>query len=124
MRGRFGTVATAMVTPFRDDFSLDLDRAQALASWLVDTGSHSLLVAGSTGESPTLSDQEKIDLWRGVSEAVKGRAKVIAGTGTYDTAHSIHLTREAEKAGAETILLVTPYYNKPPQRGLIEHFTK
>jgi 4-hydroxy-tetrahydrodipicolinate synthase len=124
MRGRFGTVVTAMVTPFRDDFSLDLDRAQALASWLVDTGSHSLLVAGSTGESPTLTDQEKIDLWRAVAESVKGRAKVIAGTGTYDTAHSIHLTQEAEKAGADAILLVSPYYNKPPQRGLIEHFTK
>ena len=123
MRGRFGTVVTAMVTPFREDFSLDLDRAQQVASWLADTGSHSLVVAGSTGEAATLSDQEKIDLFRAVAEAVKGRAKVIAGTGTYDTAHSIHLTTEAEKAGADGILLVTPYYNKPPQRGLIEHFT-
>jgi 4-hydroxy-tetrahydrodipicolinate synthase len=124
MRGRFGTVVTAMVTPFREDFSLDLDRAQELASWLADTGSHSLVVAGSTGEAATLNDREKIDLFRAVAEAVKGRAKVIAGTGTYDTAHSIHLTQEAEKAGADGILLVTPYYNKPPQRGLIAHFTK
>jgi 4-hydroxy-tetrahydrodipicolinate synthase len=124
MRGRFGTVVTAMVTPFRDDFSLDLDRAQEIASWLADTGSHALVVAGSTGEAATLNDAEKVDLFRAVAEAVEGRAKVIAGTGTYDTAHSIHLTREAEKAGADGILLVTPYYNKPPQRGLIEHFSK
>jgi 4-hydroxy-tetrahydrodipicolinate synthase len=124
MRGRFGTVVTAMVTPFRDDFSLDLNRAQEVASWLADTGSHSLVVAGSTGEAATLNDAEKVDLFRAVAEAVKGRAKVIAGTGTYDTAHSIHLTREAEKAGSDGILLVTPYYNKPPQRGLIEHFSK
>jgi 4-hydroxy-tetrahydrodipicolinate synthase len=124
MTGRFGSVATAMVTPFREDFSLDLDRAQELASWLADTGSHALVVAGSTGEAATLNDREKVDLFRAVAEAVKGRAKVIAGTGTYDTAHSIHLTEEAEKAGADGILLVTPYYNKPPQRGLIAHFTK
>src|SRR5204863_7914391 len=114
MRGRFGTVGTAMVTPFREDFSLDLDRAQQVASWLADTGSHSLVVAGSTGEAATLSDREKVDLFRAVAEAVKGKAKVIAGTGTYDTAHSIHLTEEAEKAGADGILRVTPDYNKPP----------
>src|SRR5206468_4367042 len=124
MRGRFGTVVTAMVTPFREDFTLDLDRAQEVASFLADTGSHSLVVAGSTGEAATLNDQEKVDLFRAVAQAVKGRAKMIAGTGTYDTAHSIHLTQEAEKAGADGILLVTPYYNKPPQRGLIAHFTK
>jgi 4-hydroxy-tetrahydrodipicolinate synthase len=121
---RFGRVVTAMVTPFTDDLSLDVGRAQELAGWLVDHGSDGLVVTGSTGESATMTDQEKITLWRAVAEAVKGRATVIAGTGTYDTAHSIHLSQEAEKAGAEALLIVTPYYNKPPQRGLVEHFTR
>jgi 4-hydroxy-tetrahydrodipicolinate synthase len=124
MGGRFGRVITAMVTPFKEDLSLDVDRAQGLARWLADTGSDGLVVAGSTGESATLTDQEKVTLWRAVTEAVSGRAKVIAGSGTYDTAHSVHLTEEAEKAGVDGILAVTPYYNKPPQRGLIEHFSK
>jgi 4-hydroxy-tetrahydrodipicolinate synthase len=123
MRGKFGTVVTAMVTPFKDDFSLDLDRAQEVASWLVDTGTQTVLAGGSTGESPTLSDKEKVDLYRAVVEAVKGRGKVMAGTGTYDTNHSIHLTHEAEEAGVDAILLVSPYYNKPPQRALVAHFT-
>ena len=122
--GRFGTVLTAMATPFRDDLSLDLDRAQELASWLVDTGTEGLVVTGSTGESATLTDQEKVSLFRAVAEAVRGRAKVIAGTGTYDTRHSIHLTEEAQRAGADAVLLVAPYYNKPPQRGLLAHFTE
>jgi 4-hydroxy-tetrahydrodipicolinate synthase len=121
---RFGRVVTAMVTPFTDDLSLDVDRAQELAGWLVDHGSDGLVVTGSTGESATLSDEEKVTMWRAVAEAVGDRATVIAGTGTYDTAHSIHLTEEAEKAGADGILIVTPYYNKPPQRGLLEHFTR
>lgn len=121
---RFGRVVTAMVTPFTDDLSLDVDRAQELAGWLVDHGSDGLVVTGSTGESATLTDQEKVTMWRAVAEAVGGRATVIAGTGTYDTAHSIHLGEEAEKAGADGLLIVTPYYNKPPQRGLIEHFTR
>ncbi len=120
---RFGHVVTAMVTPFHEDLSLDLERAKEIAAWLVDHGSEGLVVAGSTGEAATLTDDEKVTLWRAVVEAVGNRATVIAGTGTYDTAHSEHLTREAEKAGAHAILLVTPYYNKPPQRGLIEHFT-
>jgi 4-hydroxy-tetrahydrodipicolinate synthase len=124
MGGRFGRVVTAMVTPFKDDLSLDVDRAQELARWLADNGSDGLVVAGSTGEAATLSDEEKIDLWRAVAEAVEGKAKVIAGSGTYDTAHSVHLTEEAERAGVDGILAVTPYYNKPPQRGLIEHFSK
>jgi 4-hydroxy-tetrahydrodipicolinate synthase len=124
MRGRFGSVVTAMVTPFRDDFSLDVGRAEALADWLVDTGSHSLVVAGSTGESATLTDEEKLKLFEVVKKAIGGRARVIAGTGTYDTAHSIHMTKEAERAGADGVLVVTPYYNKPPQRGLVEHFTR
>jgi 4-hydroxy-tetrahydrodipicolinate synthase len=121
---RFGRVVTAMVTPFTEDLTLDVDRAQELAGWLVDHGSDGLVVTGSTGESATLSDDEKITMWRAVAEAVGDRATVIAGTGTYDTAHSIHLTEEAEKAGADGILIVTPYYNKPPQRGLVEHFTR
>lgn len=122
MAGTFGAVVTAMATPFGDDFSLDVDRAQDLARWLLDHGSSSLVVAGSTGEGATLSDEEKIRLFRATVEAAEGRGKVIAGTGTYDTAHSVHLTREAEKAGADAILVVSPYYVKPPQRGLIEHF--
>jgi 4-hydroxy-tetrahydrodipicolinate synthase len=121
---RFGRVVTAMVTPFTEDLTLDVDRAQELAGWLIDHGNDGLVVTGSTGESATLTDQEKITLWRAVAEAVGDRATVIAGTGTYDTAHSIHLTEQAEKAGADGILIVTPYYNKPPQRGLIEHFTR
>jgi 4-hydroxy-tetrahydrodipicolinate synthase len=123
MPGRFGSVVTAMVTPFQDDGSLDVPRAQELARRLLDTGSSSLVVAGSTGEAATMSDQEKDTLFRAVVEAVEGRGKVIAGTGTYDTAHSIHLSEWAEKAGVDALLVVTPYYNKPPQRGLIEHFT-
>jgi 4-hydroxy-tetrahydrodipicolinate synthase len=124
MTGRFGSVLTAMATPFRDDFSLDLEAAQALARHLLDTGSDGLVITGSTGESATLSHAEKVDLYRAIVEAVEGRGKVIAGTGTYDTAESVDLTNEAEQAGVDGILAVTPYYNKPPQSGLIAHFTK
>ena len=124
MGGRFGRVLTAMVTPFTEDLSLDVDRAQEVARWLVERGSDGLVVAGSTGEAATLTDDEKVTLWRAVAEAVQGKASVIAGSGTYDTAHSIHLTEEAEKAGVDGILAVTPYYNKPPQRGLVEHFSR
>jgi 4-hydroxy-tetrahydrodipicolinate synthase len=123
MAGRFGSVITAMATPFKDDFSLDLDRAQELASWLLDHGSDSLVVFGSTGEAATQSDDEKRDLLRAVKEAAGGRGSIIAGTGTYDTAHSIELTHMAQENGADAVLTVTPYYNKPPQRGLIAHFT-
>jgi 4-hydroxy-tetrahydrodipicolinate synthase len=119
---RFGRVLTAMVTPFREDLSLDLDEAQRLARYLADNGSDGLVVAGSTGESATLGHEEKIALFRAVKDAVGSSARVIAGTGTYSTADSIDLTREAEKAGADGVLVVTPYYNKPPQRGLLEHF--
>lgn len=121
MAGRFGTLVTAMVTPFKDDGSLDVDRARDVASWLYEHGTDALVVTGSTGEAATLSDDEKIALWRACAEVEGGM--VIAGTGTYDTAHSVHLTEEAERAGADAVLVVTPYYNKPPQRGLIEHFT-
>jgi 4-hydroxy-tetrahydrodipicolinate synthase len=123
MAGRFGSVITAMATPFRDDFSLDLGRAQELASWLLDHGSDGLVVFGSTGEAATQSDAEKRDLLRAVKEAAAGRGSIIAGTGTYDTHHSIELTRMAEENGADAVLTVTPYYNRPPQRGLIAHFT-
>lgn len=122
MAGRFGAVVTAMVTPFAEDESLDLDRAQEVARWLLDHGSDGLVVAGTTGESPTLTDREKVDLFRAVAEAAEGRGAVIANTGTYDTAHSVHLTEEAEKAGVDAVLAVGPYYNKPPQTGLYRHF--
>lgn len=124
MNARFGSLITAMVTPFDDEGKVDLSEAQRLASWLVDHGSDGLVIAGSTGESPTLTDDEKVALWRSVTAAVGDRAKVIAGTGTYDTAHSVHLTQQAEEAGVDAVLVVTPYYNRPPQSGLISHFTK
>jgi 4-hydroxy-tetrahydrodipicolinate synthase len=122
MTGRFGSVLTAMVTPFRDDHAVDLDRAQELASYLLDHGSDAVVVAGSTGESPTLTYKEKAELYRAVGEAVRGKGHLICGTGTYSTAESLELTQAAEDAGADGLLVVTPYYNKPPQRGLIAHF--
>ena len=121
---QFGHVITAMATPFDREERLDHKRATELARWLVDHGSESLVIAGTTGESPTLSDEEKVELFRTVKQAVGGRAKVIAGTGTYDTAHSIHLSKQAEKAGADGLLLVNPYYNRPSQDGLYAHFRK
>ncbi|MFN2589293.1 MAG: 4-hydroxy-tetrahydrodipicolinate synthase [Actinomycetota bacterium] len=124
MTGRFGSIVTAMVTPFRDDFSLDLDAAQTLGRHLLDNGSDGLVITGSTGEGATLSHREKVDLYRAVVEASGGRGKVIAGTGTYNTAESVELTREAQEAGVDGVLVVTPYYNKPPQAGLVAHFTE
>jgi 4-hydroxy-tetrahydrodipicolinate synthase len=124
MAGRFGSVVTAMVTPFREDHAVDLDGAQELASWLVDHGSDAVVVAGSTGESPTLTHKEKAELFRCVGEAVRGRGKLICGTGTYSTAETLELTQAAEDAGADGLLVVTPYYNKPPQRGLVAHFER
>ena len=121
---QFGHVITAMATPFDREERLDYKRAAELARWLVDHGSESLVIAGTTGESPTLSDEEKVELFRTVKQAVGGRAKVIAGTGTYDTAHSIHLSKQAEKAGADGLLLVNPYYNRPSQDGIYAHFRK
>ena len=122
MAGRFGAVITAMVTPFRDDHSLDLDRARELASELLASGSDAVVVAGSTGESPTLSHREKLELFKAVIDVASDGGKVVCGTGTYNTAETIELSHEAEEAGADGLLLVTPYYNKPPQRGLLEHF--
>ncbi len=118
----FGHVITAMATPFDREGRVDYDRAAELARRLADRGSESLVVAGTTGESPTLSDEEKVELFRTVKQAVGQRVKVIAGTGTYDTAHSIHLSREAQRAGADGLLLVNPYYNRPSQEGLYAHF--
>lgn len=119
----FGRVLTAMVTPFDAQGALDLGKVQDLAKHLVDLGNDGLVVNGTTGESPTTSDAEKSDLIRAVVEAVGDRATVVAGAGTYDTAHSVHLVREAEKAGAHGVLVVTPYYSRPPQAGLLAHFT-
>lgn len=122
MQGHFGDLLTAMVTPFDREGKLDLDEAQRLAAHLVENGSDGLVVTGSTGESPTLTDDEKISLYQAVVQAVGDRASVVAGSGTYSTDHSIHLTQEAEKAGVDGALIVTPYYNRPPQEGLLAHF--
>lgn len=118
----FGRVLTAMVTPFTADGDLDVDGAQRLATHLVDHGNDGLVVSGTTGESPTTSDAEKERLLRAVVEAVGDRARVVAGVGTNDTHHTVELARAAEKAGAHGLLVVTPYYNKPPQDCLVRHF--
>jgi 4-hydroxy-tetrahydrodipicolinate synthase len=117
-----GRVLTAIATPFRDDGAVDFDAFQRLAQHLVDSGSDGLVVAGTTGESPTLDDGERLDLIRAAIESVGEHAIVVAGTGTYSTAHSVHLTEEAHELGADAFLVVTPYYNKPPQRGIVAHF--
>jgi 4-hydroxy-tetrahydrodipicolinate synthase len=118
-----GRVLTAMVTPMRSDGVLDLDAAAALAGQLVDQGHDGLVVSGTTGESPTTSEAEKDQLLRAVLEAVGGRAVVVAGVGTYDTAQSVELARSAAAAGADGLLVVTPYYSKPSQAGLVAHFS-
>lgn len=120
---RLGTVLTAMVTPFGPDGSLDTAAAAQLANHLVDAGCDGLVVSGTTGESPTTTDDEKLELLRVVLEAVGDRARVIAGAGTYDTAHSVRLAQACAAEGAHGLLVVTPYYSKPPQSGLIAHFT-
>ncbi|RKR90829.1 4-hydroxy-tetrahydrodipicolinate synthase [Micromonospora pisi] len=120
----FGRLLTAMVTPFTPDGSLDLDGAARLATYLVDEQANdALVISGTTGESPTTTDAEKEQLLRAVVEAVGDRAKVVAGVGTNDTRHTIELAVSAEKAGAHGLLVVTPYYSKPPQSGLLRHFT-
>jgi 4-hydroxy-tetrahydrodipicolinate synthase len=123
MTAPFGRVLTAMVTPFTADGALDVEGAQRLATFLVDAGNDGLVISGTTGESPTTTDAEKESLVRAVVEAVGDRAHVVAGVGTNDTAHTVELSRQAEKAGAGGLLLVTPYYNRPPQAGLINHFS-
>jgi 4-hydroxy-tetrahydrodipicolinate synthase len=117
-----GRVLTAIATPFREDGAVDFDAFQRLANHLVDHGSDGLVVAGTTGESPTLADDERLDLVRAALEAVGDRATVVANTGTYSTAHSVHLTEQAHELGAAAFLVVTPYYNKPPPRGIVAHF--
>ena len=118
----FGEVLTAIVTPFDKNRRVDLDRFRELAQFLVENGSDGLVVCGTTGEAPTLSDDEKFALWETAVDLLRGRATVVAGTGTYDTAHSIHLSQKAAEIGVDGLLVVTPYYSKPPQRAIVEHF--
>ncbi|WP_425060919.1 4-hydroxy-tetrahydrodipicolinate synthase [Sporomusa carbonis] len=118
----FGRILTAMVTPFNDDYSVNYTEAAKLAQYLVNNGSDGLVVAGSTGESATLTKEEKLKLFATVLEAVGDKATVIAGTGSNDTRASIELTKEAEKIGVHGAMLVGPYYNKPPQEGYYQHF--
>ena len=117
---RFGRVLTAMVTPFHDDDSLDVDGAVTLARWLVDHGNDGLVLAGTTGEAPTLTDDEKVELWTAVRAAVD--VPLIAGTGSYDTRHTCALSERAAATGVDGLLVVTPYYNRPSQAGLEAHF--
>jgi 4-hydroxy-tetrahydrodipicolinate synthase len=117
---RFGKVLTAMVTPFRDDGALDLDGAAALARWLVAQGNDGLVVAGTTGEAPTLSDDEALELWRAVRAAVD--VPLLAGTGSNDTRHTIALSQRAAETGVDGLLVVSPYYNRPTQAGLEAHY--
>src|SRR5207237_4824190 len=118
--GRFGSVITAMVTPFDENGALNVDAAVALAKWLTDNGTDGLVLAGTTGEGPVLTDDEDVELWRAVVEAVT--VPVVAGTGSNDTRHTIELTKKAEQCGVDAALIVTPYYNRPPQAGLEAHF--
>jgi 4-hydroxy-tetrahydrodipicolinate synthase len=121
----FGRLLTAMVTPFAADGSLDLDAAAGLASYLVDEmGNDGLVISGTTGESPTTSDAEKAELLRAVLDAVGDRATILAGVGTFNTEHSLELAATAAKVGADGLLVVTPYYSKPPQAGIVEHFRR
>jgi 4-hydroxy-tetrahydrodipicolinate synthase len=117
-----GQILTAVVTPFAEDGSVNVDAFKRLCVHLVENGSDGVVVAGTTGEAPTLSDDERLALFAAAIEAVGDRAKVVAGTGTYSTAHSVHLTREAHNLGVDAFLVVTPYYNKPPVRGIVAHF--
>ena len=122
MTPMLGEVLTAIVTPFNGSGAVSIEAFKRLCAHLVDNGSDGLVVAGTTGESPTLSDEERLELFAAAVETVGGRASVVAGTGTYSTAHSVHLTREAEAIGVDGYLVVTPYYNKPPVRGTVAHF--
>jgi 4-hydroxy-tetrahydrodipicolinate synthase len=117
-----GEVLTAIVTPFGRDGSVDFQRFRELAEHLLEGGSDGLVVAGTTGEGPTLTDDERLELFRVAVDTLHGRGRVVANTGTYSTAHSVHLTREAHDIGVDGFLVVTPYYSKPPARGIVEHF--
>jgi 4-hydroxy-tetrahydrodipicolinate synthase len=118
----FGNVLTAMVTPFKKDLSMDYAMAEKLAVHLVENGSDGLVLHGTTGESPTLTHEEEYELYRVVKKAVGNKCKIIAGTGSNSTATTINSTKEAEKIGVDGVMIVTPYYNKPPQEGLYQHF--
>jgi 4-hydroxy-tetrahydrodipicolinate synthase len=122
MMAQLGRLLTAMVTPFTEEGEVDEKQAKRLASTLLDSGSDGVVVSGTTGESPTLSKQEKVRLFALIKETVGDRGTVVAGTGSYCTAESIELSKEAEKAGVDALLLVVPYYNKPTQEGLFQHF--
>jgi 4-hydroxy-tetrahydrodipicolinate synthase len=117
-----GEVLTAIVTPFKADGSVDVEKFRELAVFLVDQGSDGLVVSGTTGESPTLTDDEKLELFATALDAVGDRATVVAGTGTYDTRHSMRMTARAHELGVDAFLVVTPYYSKPPQRAIVRHF--
>src|SRR5262245_21201707 len=117
-----GEVLTAIVTPFDKDGAVDYDRFRALAQHVIGNGANGLVVAATTGESPTLTDEERLQLWSAAVDEVGDRATVIASTGTYSTAHSVHLTEQAHALGVDGFLVVTPYYNKPSPRGIVEHF--
>ena len=117
-----GEVLTAVATPFKPDLSVDLDAFRRLCAHLVENGSDGVVVAGTTGEAPTLSDAERIELFAAAVDAVGEHATVIAGTGTYSTEHSVHLTRKAHEIGVDGFLVVTPYYSKPPVEGIVAHF--
>ena len=117
-----GEVLTAIVTPFNGDGAVSIESFKRLCTHLVDNGSDGVVVAGTTGEAPTLTDEERLQLFAAAVEAIGDRASVVAGTGTYSTAHSVHLTREADAIGVDGYLVVTPYYNKPPVRGTVAHF--
>ena len=117
-----GEVITAIVTPFDADGAVDVERFRGLANHLVDHGCDGLVVCGTTGESPTLSDDEKLELFAAAKDTVGDRATIIAGTGTYDTHHSVQMTERAHELGVDGFLVVTPYYSKPPQRAIVRHF--
>ncbi|MCW3490820.1 4-hydroxy-tetrahydrodipicolinate synthase [Dethiobacter alkaliphilus] len=118
----FGELVTAMVTPFKENGEVNYEKAAELARHLVENGSDALVVAGTTGESPTLTQEEKLELYRTVVSAVKGKAKVVAGTGSNNTAQAVKLTRLAAECGVDGVMLVVPYYNKPSQEGIYQHF--
>ncbi|WP_102346889.1 4-hydroxy-tetrahydrodipicolinate synthase [Bacillus sp. Marseille-P3661] len=118
----FGRIGTAMVTPFDDSGNINFQQTSALVNYLIDNGTDSLIVAGTTGESPTLSTDEKVALFKHVVQIVNGRVPVVAGTGSNNTAASVELTKKAEAVGCDAVMLVAPYYNKPDQAGLYEHF--
>jgi 4-hydroxy-tetrahydrodipicolinate synthase len=122
MRSVLGEVITAVVTPFRADGGVDLECFKRVCTYLVENGSDGVVVAGTTGEAPTLTDEERLALFAAAVETIGDRASVIAGTGTYSTAHSVHLTGQAHELGVDAFLVVTPYYNKPPVDGIVGHF--